>query len=321
MKLPFKIRFNKTWLVLAVSLGIGLLAALATRSFIASQMAAIEVKKTSADVKVVVANTALKKGDFITGDVVAVRDVPADFAHSTALMPAEMDRFDGSKLNSAVKPGEMILWSMLESKKAASFSERVETGRRAMTLPVDEINSISGLLEPGDRVDLLVTVDQKGKKITFPLVQNIRVMATGQRVMDDPKSGEKRQYSTVTLDATPEEAQTLVVAREAGKFTALLRNPEDKEAMRSGPSEILSLVGGRGEEIVPKVIGVKTVRTVPVLYGGSASTFPAEGLQLRKPGAASEATPVPTEAPVSATPTAPAATLFDALTAPAARQR
>jgi pilus assembly protein CpaB len=283
MKFHFKnIRLSKTWIVLGISLAVGLLAALGARSYLSSQMAAIEARGKGETVKVVVAKGKLQKGDVVSSDTVAVRSVPTDYAHSNALRPNQFDAFDGKALAFSVDGGEMVLWSMLEGKKSPTFSARVDVGHRALTVPVDEINSISGLLEPGDLIDLMVTVSQKDKKFTFPLLQAVRVMATGQRSVDDPKSGERRQYSTVTLDASPEQAQNVIVAREAGKITALLRNPSDKQAFKGGNTDLAGLLGLKPELDLKPAETAIGIRQIPVLYGGRGATLPAEGLQMGK---------------------------------------
>lgn len=277
-----KIRLNKTWIVLGVSLGVGLLAALGARSYLSSQMAAIEARGRGETVSIVVAKVKLQKGDVLSSDTVAVRNVPLDYAHSNALRPQQFDAFDGKVLAFSVDGGEMVLWSMLEGKKVPTFSARVEVGQRALTVPVDEINSISGLLEPGDLIDLMVTVSQKDKKFTFPLLQAVKVMATGQRSVDDPKSGERRQYSTVTLDATPEQAQNVIVAREAGKLTALLRNPGDKRPFKGGNADLAGMLGLKPDvDLKPEETAIG-IRQIPVLYGGRGAQLPAEGLQMGK---------------------------------------
>jgi pilus assembly protein CpaB len=284
MKLPITTKFkpNKTWIVLGVAIVIGVLAALGARSYLSTEMAAIEARGKGEQVNVVVAKGKMQKGEALSTATVAVRGVPAEYAHSSALMPDQFDTFDGKVLAYGVKAGEVILWSMLEGKKSPTFSARLEEGRRAITVPVDEINSISGLLEPGDLIDLMLTVSQKDKKYTFPVLQTVRVMATGQRSVDDPKNGERRQYSTVTLDTTPEQAQTVIMAREAGKVTALLRNPNDQREFRGGNKSLLGLNGlGLDGPQMPEDQAL-SVRQVPVLYGGRGAKFPAEGLQLGK---------------------------------------
>ena len=317
MKLPFTIKLNRTWVVLGIAVAIGTLAALAARNYLASEMAAMATRDKGDQIQVVVAKSKMQKGDVLSAAALAVRAVPSDYAHSSALLPEQFDSFDGKVLAYGVKAGEMILWSMLEGKKAASFSSRVEEGRRAITVPVDEINSISGLLEPGDLIDLMVTVSQKDKKLTFPVIQTVRIMATGQRSVDDPKNGERRQYSTVTLDTTPEQAQTVIMAREAGKVTALLRNPNDQQKLRGGDRGLPGLNGLGPENIQIPEDQALGVHQVPVLYGGRGAKLPAEGLQMGKYGYASSgqlpgASAIPSAPaiePAKALPSATAATL------------
>ena len=277
MKLPLLRKFKpgKTWIVLGVALGIGLLAALAARSYLSSRMEAIEARAKGKMVNVVVAKRDLSRGTKLSADSVAVRAIPVDYAQSLAVTPDAFDRVDGQVLAYPVKAGEMILWGLMEGKKVPTFSSRVETGHRAMTVPVDEINSISGLLEPGDIVDLIATIDKKGKKTTFPLLQNVQVIATGQRSVDDPKSGQRREYSTVTFDITPEQAQNVIVARDLGKITALLRNPQDKQTFGK-EWDVAALLGLKDAA----KNGGADDRQVPVLYGGRGNKIPPEGLKL-----------------------------------------
>ena len=274
-------KIDKTWIILGVAVLFGALAAWGARSYLSSEIAAVEARSTGAQVAVVVAKVQLQKGDVLSPDTVAIRNVPVDLAHSGALLPSQLDAFDGKVLAFGANSGEMILWSMLEGQKVPTFSARIETGHRAITVPVDEINSISGLLEPGDLIDLLVTTTQKDKKLTFPLLQSVSVMATGQRSVDDPKSGERRQYSTVTLDATPEQAQSVIEARETGKITALLRNPTDKGELHAAYKGLPMAEVHPGDARSPADL-VSGLRQVPVLYGGQAATLTADALQMGK---------------------------------------
>ena len=271
------IRFNKTWIVLGAALAIGLLAALGAQRYLSGRVADLESKARGKNVNIVVAKADLPKGTKLSSDNVAIRPVPGEYAHSNSVLPDQFDRIEGQAISGPVKSGEAILWGIMEGKKVPTFSARVEAGRRAITVPVDEINSISGLLEPGDLIDLMVTIDQKGKKITLPLLQSVRVMATGQRSVDDPKSGEKRLYSTVTLDTDPLQAQNVIVAREAGRLTAMLRNPEDKSPLKGGQADLAALLGAQD---VTAALPASGIREIPVLYGGRAGRLSPEGLQM-----------------------------------------
>ena len=304
MKYPIAVKLNRTWLVLGVAIVIGTVAALAAHQYLSEEMTAIATRDKGDQIHVVVAKSKMQKGDMLSAAALAVRGVPSDYAHTSALLPEQFDSFDGKVLAYGVKAGEMILWSMLEGKKAPSFSSRVDEGRRAITVPVDEINSISGLLEPGDLIDLMVTVSQRDKKLTFPVIQSVRVMATGQRSVDDPKNGERRQYSTVTLDTTPEQAQTVIMAREAGKVTALLRNPNDLQKVQRGDMGLPGLNGLGLESAQMPEDPALSVHQVPVLYGGRGAKLPVEGLQMGKYVHASSGQ-LPAASPIPGTPALP----------------
>lgn len=263
------IRYNKTWVVLGVALGIGVLAALGARSYLAGRMAEIDAKARGNMTNVIVAKRDLKAGERISEETVALRPVPVEYVQSQAVRPENFERVSGQALAYPLNSGETLLWSVLEAKKAPTFSRRVALGRRAITVAVDEISSISGLLEPGDLIDLILTVDQRGRKVSFVVQENVSVMATGQRAVDDPKSGERRSYSTVTFDTTPDEANLIIRAREAGKLTALLRNPQDAEAVAD--PEV-------GRRFLKNLAGDGSL--VPVLYGGKAASFTPEALNL-----------------------------------------
>jgi len=278
-------RPNKSFLVLIVSVVLGLVAALVARSYMSNRIEEIESGHKGKLIEVVVAKADLERGAILTPETVAIRQIPVDFAHEQAITPATYDAAAGETLAFAVKSGQLILWPMLQEKKAPAFSHRVEVGRRAMTVPVDEISSISGMLEPGDMIDLMVTVDRSGRKITLPLLQNVQVLATGQRSIDDPKSGERREYSTVTLDTTPKQAQQVIAAREEGRITALLRNPQDKEMLADAALNLDSLLGPQVTAPAQATSSPGSSKDViPILYGGGSANYTSEQVNLRPKG-------------------------------------
>ncbi|MFZ6693195.1 Flp pilus assembly protein CpaB [Undibacterium sp. SXout20W] len=263
-----KIKPNKTWLVLGLAIFIGLLAALAARGYLKNQLQEIEERKKGQTINLVVAKSDIKKGSKLSSENLAVRPIPVEYAQSYVLRPDEFSQIDGQTIAYDIKNGEMISWSLLESKKPPIFSTRVTAGHRAMTVPVDEVNSISGMLEPGDSIDLIVTVTQKEKKLIFPLLQNAQIMATGQRNIDDPQ-GIKKEYSTVTLNVTEQEAQYLIGARESGKITALLRNPQDKRTAIDPNFDIGAALGLKSGLDISSQDGL---RKIPVIYSAKEIT-------------------------------------------------
>lgn len=259
--LPKNFRLSRTWVVLGMALLVGLIAAFAAKSYLSSQMAKMQSKSKGQTVDVVVAKTNLKKNAVMSSDTLAVRSIPAEYAQSKAVSPADFEKINGRRLDVELKAGEMLMESFLQGRHALTFSATVQPGHRAITLPIDEINSMSGMLEPGDAIDLLVSFDRQGKKMVAPLLLGVKVMATGSRAVDDPKSGERRQYSTVTLDTSADEARNLIAAKEMGRITALLRNPKDPTPNPRQPMDLAALMQQRDN-----VVDIAE-RGIPVLYG------------------------------------------------------
>jgi pilus assembly protein CpaB len=260
-------RINKNWIVLIAALGVGGLAAFGAKNYLGAQMAEIEAReKNKAMVQMVVAKTDLGKGSALSADNVAVRPVPKEWAHSGAITPDQFGRAEGSVLAYPANSGEPLIWSQLEGQRTPTFSARLAQGRRAVTVPVDEISSLSGMVEPGDLIDIVVSLKKDSKNFTFTLLQSVTVLATGTKASpDDQDPGGRRTFTTITLDTTPEDAKRVIAAREVGRVTALLRAPNDASSVSRDRSDALSLLG--------LASGLASVgSSVPVIYGGGQIT-------------------------------------------------
>jgi pilus assembly protein CpaB len=199
-------RLHRNWLVLGAALLVGVVAAVAVQRYIKDRMAALQPKAAQGPtVSVVVATGELTRGTRLDSSNVAVRKVPREWAHSQAIKPDDFERMEQAVLATNASRGEAILWSQLVGKPTPSFSTRLASGRRAVTVPVDEISSISGMVAPGDAIDLMAALRQEGKVHMLPVLQDVKVLATGTQVQPGKlaEDGKPRSFTTVTLDATP----------------------------------------------------------------------------------------------------------------------
>lgn len=271
-----RLKLDRSTGLLVVALLAGLMAALAARQYLSGRVAALEAKGRGEQVRLVVAKTDLAAGAVLSPEVLAIREVPATWAQSSAIRPDEFDRVQGQRLVQPLRSGEMLMWSQLESRRAPTFSARVANGRRAVTVPVDEISSISGLLEPGDRIDVYATVDRAGQRQTVAVLSHVRVLATGQRVSDELGKGDRRLYTTATLDLDPQQARNLLLAREAGRITALLRNPGDATLLADVPADFALWL----RPVAPPSPVAMALPGIPVLYGGRNPSPDPQALAL-----------------------------------------
>lgn len=131
--------------------------------------------------------------------------------------------------------GEPILPPKLSSV-GGGLSLRIPEEMRAISLSVNEITGVNGFILPGDRVDILVTVDNaKGSNVavTKTILQNIEVLASGAKT--ETRRNTQVTVQTVTLLVNPKGAESLALGLHQGAVQLALRNPGDHEvlAMRS----------------------------------------------------------------------------------------
>lgn len=246
----------------AVAVIIGLAGMYFANAFIQNRVATYEsqLKGDLKTTKVVVPQSDLPQGSFISTDNMSIREIPSIYVHRDAVTPEKFEIAAGQRLSFQLDQGKPLLWAHLEGGSAPTFSGKVLDGKRAITIPVDEINSISGLLQPKDRIDLLLTLSRDNSKITFPLLQDVLVMATGTKVnteKTDPATGATTSttYRTATLLVTQEDAKRIVLAQDAGKLTAVLRNPSDSKSLPNQKITVANLLdeGGPAKRQGPSI--------------------------------------------------------------------
>jgi pilus assembly protein CpaB len=267
-----KLSINRNFALIGIAVALGMGAVYLSNKVIRDKIAQIEEESRQGKklVKVVVPKKDLDRGEALVGETLAIREVPQEFVSHLAVKPEQVDEFLSQRLSSSIKRGETLTLMHTEGLGARVFSAALKKGLRALTFEVDEVNSISGMLRPGDRIDLLLTAKASptsNSDITFPMLSDVVVIATGQMVTkQDPADGRERTFSTITLEVLPEDAQRIVVAKSSGKLTAVLRNPDDRLANRARPLTIADVVGGSN--------GTGQGRAIEFIVGGGGGPLP-----------------------------------------------
>ena len=297
-----KLKINTNWLLLGLALALGGGAAFLGNRILQQRMQEIDetAKRNQETVAVVVAKKDLSPGDAIVGENFAVRQVPREFVNADAVVPKTFTLLERQRLAVVMKRGDMLLPVHADGQGAIVFSATLKAGRRALTFEVDTVNAISGMLRPGDRIDLVYSAKDstvQAQDVTRTLLSNVVVLATDQSLTRrDEVTGKDRAFGTVTLDLSPLDAQRIIVAKQSGKLTALLRHPDDgannptaaltpaglfqgSTAARSGLQIEYILGGGGGlaevqrqlATLAPNGTGSNPINTTP---GAPATTTP-----------------------------------------------
>jgi pilus assembly protein CpaB len=148
----------------------------------------------------------------------------------------------------AEKPGDRIALALvahdepLTKAKVSGFgakptlSRQVEMGKRAISIAVNDVVGVSGFVLPGDRVDIMLTrkpVNGSGLLTTEMLLQNVVILGIDQ--LADQAADKPQVARTATVEVTPEEAQKLILAQQAGALSLALRSVEQADTVDIKP--------------------------------------------------------------------------------------
>ena len=116
------------------------------------------------------------------------------------------------------------------SVKTGGVSAILKPGTRAIAIKGNKVLGISGLINPGNRVDVILTVtDPTLKKIRSKIVlENLLVLATGTEIQKNEK-GEPMPVDVYTLEVTPEQSEKVALAASEGNINFALRSATDSE--------------------------------------------------------------------------------------------
>jgi pilus assembly protein CpaB len=114
---------------------------------------------------------------------------------------------------------------------AAGLEVLITPGKRAMSLRINDVTGISGLIQPNSRVDILLTMNSSGgesRRAAKLFMNNMRILAM-QATTQRGDDGRPIPATVATLEVTPEETEKLAVAQAQGSLQLVLRGYGDPE--------------------------------------------------------------------------------------------
>ncbi|PLX38348.1 MAG: Flp pilus assembly protein CpaB [Hyphomicrobiales bacterium] len=228
---------------------------------------------------IVVAKTPLRFGNELSAH--ALREIP----WPTSALPAGSfatieELMTGGKrvVLAAIEPNEPVLAPKLtNSGERATLSALIDQLKRAITIRVDDVIGVAGFVLPGDRVDVLLTrQDRTGAAAADVILQSKRVLAVDQ--LADERSTGTALVKAVTLEVDPFEAQKTALAGTIGSLSLLLRpEGEGKQApVRTATLADLSSAAA------PIQVSDEGAEDAPVGTGSRLATVFVTGAEGRK---------------------------------------
>lgn len=233
-----KLKISRNYVYIGIALVMASLAALIAVNYVQTTVAE-RTQDNRRMVEVAVPLADMPQGAIVQPGDLAVREVPAEFVPVDAVTPENHTEYEGRMLRSPARGGAPLSASALVPLHE-HFSSLIPQGKVAYTLSVDENNSISGMLVPGDLIDILFVKDKDGDAAAaragarvVPLLQQVRVLATGTRIgervaREGQPETDAQGFSSVTLELDQAQAKSLVIAAQVGALRVLLRDAKDR---------------------------------------------------------------------------------------------
>jgi pilus assembly protein CpaB len=182
---------------------------------------------------VVIASHDMSEGEKLDRLSLSLAQWPAGTAPDSAF--TSIDSAVGRVVRVPVFKGEPIVPGRLAPAGTGPGLEvKIEPGKRAMALKINDVAGLSGLIQPNSRVDVLVTLQanqqQNIKEQAKLFMNNMRGLSVGTQV-ERGDDGKPIQATTATLEVTPEQAEQLAVAVNQGTIQLVLRGYGDPDSV------------------------------------------------------------------------------------------
>ena len=219
-------------------------------------------------VKILVTTNDIPLGSRLNPEDIGTRLIPELYLDRRQIKSDDIERVLGVPLRTQMTADESILWTDLATSSGDSrgLAVRIPASMRAIAITASARSAFGGLLQPGDRVDVVITATKGGEKsrpVTETLEQNVLVLAIGGSLQGANGQDDK---STVTLLASPTQSQNLVFAQNQGQLSLILRNPDDLTEIQKLPESTSASVfkgGDFTQKAPPPIIRRPTRPTRP----------------------------------------------------------
>ncbi len=183
-------------------------------------------------VSIVSAAQDIPANTVITEEMLVMGEVPEGIVLPGAL--TKMSDAVGQTTLTDIIVGEQVVAAKLivpGETVSNTLAYAIEPGNRAITIGVDNMSGLAGMIHPGDRIDLLAELDVEGVTNTELVAENIKVLAVDSVLDKNGKvaNGEVAAYTTITLEVTAIQAMEVSLAAYSGPMRAIMRSPMDKE--------------------------------------------------------------------------------------------
>lgn len=247
---------SKSIFLMAISLGFGLIAAIGISQVMGRSKAPTEPKIQT--VPVLLASEDLDAMTPLTAEHVVVETWPVDHVPEGAA--SSLEDIEGMVINQRLAKDFPIHLDNLVNEKDANVLA-IPPGYKVVGIKVSSDDHLEGILQPGDRVDIIGIFRRSGpnaEPIAKTFLKRIRIFSVNAKLKTDIQRAEKTRSTTVvSVLATERQANQLVLVQRVAELKLILRSKEDdvnadeeddvlaEQGDFNGPMSISQILGGQ----------------------------------------------------------------------------
>lgn len=229
-----------------VAIVLGLISVFLVHSYIESR-----VGKKVSTVPIVVAVKDIKAGMTISSDLLGEKQFPVGSVPPHYVPTDQKALVLDKEILFPLKAGDPVLFSLFKATEER-ITNLISNEKRAVTLRVNPITSVAQQIRPGDYVDLYATVKLypeaikvQGQVVWNPdtarspttvetrlILTKVKVLSvdfrTNRKVLSGYQESELLSFGSLTIEATPEEAEVVIFTQAFAELCCTLRNPSDQ---------------------------------------------------------------------------------------------
>ena len=279
-------------LILLLAVAVSGATAMYARSWVEGQQANITAVAAPPPpqekfVEVLVADLALTAGSFVKPQHLRWQRWPTDNVPASYLIKGKRteEELVGAVVRRSVTIGAPVTdGNVVKPGERGFLAAVLNPGMRAVSVPINPISANSGLIYPGDRVDLILTQSITGnqenmRRVSETVLRDMRVIAMGSVMRDNPEEGKSHDGArTATLEVTPAQAEQVTLLTELGKLSLSLRSlaqtgdetavPETAQESYTWDSDV-SQVLGKSNRITSRLLVLRGSATENVEQGSN----------------------------------------------------
>ena len=195
---------------------------------------------------------SVQPGDTFAATDVREKIVPLEFRDSfdRAIQPSEISTWYGQRIRRSASQSEIVTFEMFSSTLNKRQMDKIPRGMRWISVPIN--GRSAPIIRPDVKVDLVAVFEVRGQteRVALTVMENIRVIAVGQRTAEDENS-RTRTSNTITIQVTDEEANDMITIQDflgESVFTLVIRGTLDTD---------VKIVGGGINPRVKQLVGIE----------------------------------------------------------------